>query len=677
MSFDIFENIYTASDPAGGRAIKVSTTAGIDNADSYYTVSDPAGGRALKVKIITGGGGGSNGTLQVAGGVALSSTLRSITDSVGNFSPIHLSTGSLELRTTATTGTYLFTIDGGGFSSYAKINSGDEQSSVLEFTTGSSALNIGDIRANSTNGIALTSGVAFPIKFYTNGDYVNTAAEFDTVGTLNTYYSITLNDLNSTGNSKITFNYNGTNTQIGLISATEGNFEVSSKNGRPLWLSTGGSAGAVIIDDDGTVNIGTHLSINGNSGNGYIHLTTQASSPAGVVNKISLWSDSSNRLSWRQGTGFSVTLDNSNLTASRIYKFPNADTFIAGLNLAQTFTAAQTISANGALSAPGFTATGTWIATGGTSTTTKPYILIETTGATSANWSTAGTGLAVNAASGFTGNLLDLQTNGAAELKVAYNGNITGTGTLNLTTNGALSTPVVLFNGTWISGGTSATTTPQVLIQPSTASSPSWNTGGTGLGINSASGFAGNLIAVYSNGAATFRVQTDSSTLIGGGNVRIQAVTATGTGQSPIISGTGLSVYPASLTVGHGLLVYTPAITSQVSGDSGALKLTTSFTPAAGGASFQPINIAYTINASGAQTGTVTGIYARATETLLNGATHNLIDLGTGTTSIFSVSNVGVPNFNQTLANSAGGSSGQHLNIKVGATSYKIALLLP
>jgi hypothetical protein len=39
------------------------------------------------------------------------------------------------------------------------------------------------------------------------------------------------------------------------------------------------------------------------------------------------------------------------------------------------------------------------------------------------------------------------------------------------------------------------------------------------------------------------------------------------------------------------------------------------------------------------------------------------------------VSNIGVPNFNQTLAGSAGGNSGQHLNIKVGAATYKIALL--
>jgi hypothetical protein len=65
-------------------------------------------------------------------------------------------------------------------------------------------------------------------------------------------------------------------------------------------------------------------------------------------------------------------------------------------------------SLNGAASAPPGTFTGTWF-TGGTATTTKPQVLIEPTGATSTAWATAGTGLGVNAASGFAGNLLDLQ----------------------------------------------------------------------------------------------------------------------------------------------------------------------------------------------------------------------------------------------------------------------------
>jgi hypothetical protein len=76
-------------------------------------------------------------------------------------------------------------------------------------------------------------------------------------------------------------------------------------------------------------------------------------------------------------------------------------------------------SLNGAASAPPGTFTGTWF-TGGTATTTKPQVLIEPTGTTSTAWSTAGTGFGVNAASGFDGNLLDLQINGTSYFRHNY-----------------------------------------------------------------------------------------------------------------------------------------------------------------------------------------------------------------------------------------------------------------
>jgi hypothetical protein len=75
-------------------------------------------------------------------------------------------------------------------------------------------------------------------------------------------------------------------------------------------------------------------------------------------------------------------------------------------------------SLNGAASAPPGTFTGTWF-TGGTATTTKPQVLIEPTGTTSTDWSTSGTGLGVNAASGFAGNLLDLQVNGTSQFRIS------------------------------------------------------------------------------------------------------------------------------------------------------------------------------------------------------------------------------------------------------------------
>jgi hypothetical protein len=86
-------------------------------------------------------------------------------------------------------------------------------------------------------------------------------------------------------------------------------------------------------------------------------------------------------------------------------------------------------SLNGAASAPPGAFTGTWF-TGGTATTTKPQVVIEPTGTTSTSWSTSGTGLGVNAASGFAGNLLDLQVNGTSQARIQSNGFLASQGVL-------------------------------------------------------------------------------------------------------------------------------------------------------------------------------------------------------------------------------------------------------
>lgn len=88
-----------------------------------------------------------------------------------------------------------------------------------------------------------------------------------------------------------------------------------------------------------------------------------------------------------------------------------------GLTLAKPFTNTTASAA----STPAQRVTGTWF-TGGTATTTKPQVLIEPAGATSTAWSVSGTGLGVNATSGFTGNLLDLQVNGSSRLSVSSSG---------------------------------------------------------------------------------------------------------------------------------------------------------------------------------------------------------------------------------------------------------------
>jgi hypothetical protein len=61
----------------------------------------------------------------------------------------------------------------------------------------------------------------------------------------------------------------------------------------------------------------------------------------------------------------------------------------------------------------------------------------------------------------------------------------------------------------------------------------------------------------------------------------------------------------------------------------------------AGSANYRNATFAYTINNSGAQTGTATGIFLNATETALNGMGHNLMDLQRDGVSQFRISRIG------------------------------------
>ena len=217
MSFDVFENIFTASDPAGGRAIKVSALTGIDSAESIYTQSDPAGGRAIKVKII--GGGASNGTLQVAGGVPLDGTTRNITDSsspTAVASPLFLSTESVTIKPnplslpTPLSGLVLLTLDSSALdtvNSTLRINARTGLTAFIRFShsNGSSFTNIGDFRADSTNGLAFNANTNFPINFYVNDTAIN-AARISSIGEFSTAYGFSFYDINlNSANRKLLF----------------------------------------------------------------------------------------------------------------------------------------------------------------------------------------------------------------------------------------------------------------------------------------------------------------------------------------------------------------------------------------------------------------------------------------------------------------------------------------
>ena len=161
-------------------------------------------------------------------------------------------------------------------------------------------------------------------------------------------------------------------------------------------------------------------------------------SPNGEFDSIDLSGD----ITLDDGGTYTTTVQVVTPTANRTVSFPDATGTVAlvagssgqitynnagdqaGLTSASIGSTDEiNISLAGTASTPPVSFTGSWF-TGGTSTTTKPQLLIEPTGTTSTAWSTSGTGLGVNAASGFAGNLIDLQINGSSKALVDSSGRL-------------------------------------------------------------------------------------------------------------------------------------------------------------------------------------------------------------------------------------------------------------
>jgi hypothetical protein len=114
---------------------------------------------------------------------------------------------------------------------------------------------------------------------------------------------------------------------------------------------------------------------------------------------------------------------------------------------------------------------------------------------------------------------------------------------------------------------------------------------------------------------------------------------------SSSISGQAIGWQTAlSSFAGHGFRIFNVYDQTYTSGTGGLLDIGAlggTFAAAAGSANFRPLSITYTINNSGAQSGTATGIFLNATETALNGMTHNLMDLQVGGSSKTRIDNSG------------------------------------
>jgi hypothetical protein len=244
-------------------------------------------------------------------------------------------------------------------------------------------------------------------------------------------------DLSYTASTRVIASSTGTDATLTLVTSTDAGLAPASGGGTTNFLRADGTFAAPPGGSPGGSTTQVQFNNAGAFGGDADLTWNSTTNVLGITGDVNL----------SDGGTYTTTLQTITPTADRTISLPNATGTVAlvagssgqllynnaGVNAgASTLTYDSSIlttsgrfinSYNATASSPAKAFTGTWF-TGGTGTTTKPQVLIEPTGATSTAWSTSGTGLGVNAASGFTGNLLDLQVNGTSQFKFSSTGNI-------------------------------------------------------------------------------------------------------------------------------------------------------------------------------------------------------------------------------------------------------------
>lgn len=213
-------------------------------------------------------------------------------------------------------------------------------------------------------------------------------------------------------------------------------YQVTAKGGASGGITiatttiTGGSSGNVLYNNAGvvgemtTTGSGTVLAL---ATSPSFTTPTLGVATATTINKVTLTAPAT-AATLTIVNNKTLTVNNSLTLAgtdATTMTFPGASDTVAGLGTVQTFSVANTFSVAGAISTPAVKVSGTWL----TSTAaTVAQTLIQASGANAFAGSAAGTGLGVNSASGFTGNLLDLQQNGSSVVSVNFAGTVTGGG---------------------------------------------------------------------------------------------------------------------------------------------------------------------------------------------------------------------------------------------------------
>ncbi len=398
----------------------------------------------------------------------------------------------------------------------------------------------GELTLTDQNGVETT--VNLPLEqFLSQASYNNTTNVLTLTMSDNTTFDVDLSDLVDASvtpggsNGEIQYNnagaFAGSSQLIANIGTTntldiQGSGATSATNALRIRNSSGNEVftarndGAIILNN---VNSGINLISTNNGNSPYINFITNGLASRGTIafNFAGTTMDVGTT-----GGGYSLKLLSNNST---------------GILFGATGTAS--FPANTSASTPSMLLSGTGFS-GGTSTTTKPTLLIEPTGTTSTGWSTSGTKLGVNAESGFTGNLLDLHINGSSLFKVDNSGTsyasgggfYTSTGNLYLL-NSAANASIIFSQGVIRSRGVadgvislynaSATDFNRLQFGGTTSSFPSLKRSGTDLQVRLAddSGYAPirsaeNTIFGSDNSATTYAIT--ATNLAGAGLFRVR-----------------------------------------------------------------------------------------------------------------------------------------------------------
>ncbi len=219
------------------------------------------------------------------------------------------------------------------------------------------------------------------------------------------------------------------------------------------------------------------------------------------------------------------------------------------LNGANTWSAAQTNSTAGAASTPAEYLTGA-IFTGGTGTTTFPLFFIQPSGATAASgWSTNGTTIGVNAATGFTGNFFDGRVAGASKISIDSSGNINISNAAAFQNASSSNSGKISFNG---SNGTTinrnqADANPALIVTQTNASS------------------TGDILDLNNSGGTVVKITQNGSVVAGsptGGAEGAGTVNATGL----YVNGTAVGVNGSGA---EQTIAFQPGLITSVTGTKG------------------------------------------------------------------------------------------------------------